>query len=258
MPIMTQELILDSITEGSLVADGGNQHAAIAFFKCADPETSMSQSFTLDNLPETHREVVQELIYELEKQHKDAQEVLRKELSALEQEIASTPEPDQTEEDIYKGLPEIVRTRLQAQDAANADLQKQLQVEKEARLATEFVAKAHANYPNLTDLDDLGIVLKDLHTFNPELALSVEKRLVAANAIASEVAVLTKELGREQQDDAFANSAWAEIQKRANALIDQGIEQNTSVAITKVMDADKNLYNRYLTEQANRPANSRR
>lgn len=131
----------------------------------------------------------------------------------------------------------------------SADMEKQLkaaqdaiELEKNARLDREYLAKA-ASYTHLPEKgEDFATILKGLGTKAPEEFARIEAVLKAANDIISK-SKLFEEVGKGGTPT--PTSAWEEVEKRATEMVSKNASMTKEQAIDAVLTSDADLYTRY-------------
>lgn len=139
-------------------------------------------------------------------------------------------------------------------DAANAkavELEKQVKVERDARVRKEWVAKAALLKHLPAKADELGAVLKELHDVAPEQTAKLEKMLEAFNTKAGEVEKLLKEIGRSTPTGAgAADGALAQLKVKAAEVRKEFPKMTEAQAFTKALELNPDLYDQYNAEKA--------
>lgn len=180
----------------------------------------------------------------------DAVQAVAKEAGyELPQEEAQEEIPVVKAEDLpeqYQAVFKANELRAQKAEKDLEEIRKNLAVERDARLASEFKEKAE-KFPLVGSADELGALLKDIATENAELEARVTKALETVQERLAQ-APLLKEIGSEGDDDASA-SAWDTIQKRAAELVKKGEFATKELAVTHVMKADRELVRQYRAEK---------
>lgn len=118
-------------------------------------------------------------------------------------------------------------------------------VERDNRLRVEFQKKAEDSYPNLPGTAvEKGAVLQTIHTkLSKEELVEVEKLLVAGNAA-------LQQLGKGAGSDASAGGdSWSKIESLAKGLVAADPKLSLAKAVTKVCEAQPELYDAYMNEK---------
>lgn len=205
--------------------------------------------FDLSSLPEEARAHCEAL----EKRATDAATKVadvEKANTELTERVEALEKADATEGDVLNGASVEVRKQFE-------DVQKRLEAaeavakaEKDARLTTEFVAKA-AEMPGLTGTpEEIGPVLKAASEALSDEHFDALMGVLKAASEQLESSELFTAKGADGTPD--ANSAIDEINKRAAALVESGSAPSLAHAITKAAAADPKLYSRYVQELRSR------
>lgn len=152
-------------------------------------------------------------------------------------------------EDLTKSadLPEAVKVFMQKQkedlEKAQADFAK----ERDIRLDTDAITKSRETFKALgLNHEEVAPALRRVAALDADLAKSVDTVLKAADAQLTE-AGLFSEVGKSTTSGA-GDTAYAQIRKAAQKMVDDGIEKNLSTAIAKASEAHPDLYTQYLNE----------
>lgn len=125
-------------------------------------------------------------------------------------------------------------------------LEKRLADAAEAAEVAESIQKAASTFKNVpVRPEQLGPDLRRIRKADAGLADRIETLLKQFDAVA---AGLLKPVGSAEAEP-VAETAWEEIQKRAGGLLKAGSAKTMPEAISKVMDADKSLYERHEAER---------
>jgi len=149
-------------------------------------------------------------------------------------------------EDVFKSLPQEIRTRIEKaeSDAAAAQtLAKRLQDEKELG---EMVAVCKAWSSISVDLATLPAHLLTVKRIDPAAYEAVSKQIDAANAASK----LTKEIGRAGEESSGDGTAVGEVRKLAEALVAKDAKITHDEAVDLVFRDHPDLYKRYRAETA--------
>lgn len=139
---------------------------------------------------------------------------------------------------------ELAAVKKEAADNAAA-----LKAERDARELQSWTEKARSDLSHFPgkSAEDLGKVLKSLHDINPELAKEQFDQMKVASETIKKSALLA-EAGAAIPG--ASGSAWDQIEKMANAMVEKSEDprMNKARAISEVMKARPDLYQRYLEE----------
>ena len=170
--------------------------------------------------------------YEEKMDHEDK---VKKSLEGLDPEVAAQVEA------LWKSQKEAV---------AKADaLQKSLNKERDERLRKEFVAKAEKELrfvPGKSP-EELGVLLKTLHSMDSQIATDIENIFKAASSLI-EKADLLDELGSSMTGAVSNASAYHQLDALAKSKVSNSGESYAQ-AFTQAMKENPNLYSAYLNEQ---------
>lgn len=124
-------------------------------------------------------------------------------------------------------------------------LEKRLADEQEAKEVSESIRKCAAEFKNLpAKAEQLGPDLRAVRKSDAALADRLEHLLKSLDAIAAQ-ALEPKGTAKAEEK---SESAWAEIQKRAKAVM-EAEKVSEAVAIDRVLTADNTLYAAYQAEK---------
>lgn len=144
-----------------------------------------------------------------------------------------------------QALEKALAEKATAEAAAQA-LEKALADKVEAAEIAESISKAAVDFPNLPEKAEVvGPVLRSIRKSDPKAADVVDALLRKLDAVSKQ---LLEPRGRTDASDASA-TALDEITKRAQGLVAEGKAKTLAKAFDQVLSADKDLYNRYVTEQ---------
>lgn len=137
--------------------------------------------------------------------------------------------------------------RVEKAEAATAEADKLAKAERDARVTREFVTKAEAYKALVIKAEEFGPVLKSVaEKLTKEEAEAIDTVLKAADAQIS-ASELFKEQGAGGRVPA-ADSALAEVQRKAEELKKSDPTLSDAKALEKAMDSDRELQRRYLAE----------
>lgn len=136
-------------------------------------------------------------------------------------------------------------------ETKNEEITKSLKDERDKRELEQWIAKCEkelSHYPGKS-FEEMGKILKSLHEVNPELANEQFEQMKKASELIEKSEIL-KVAGHSFGNN--TGSAWAEIEKAAAELIQKAAdtELTKAQAITKVIDNNPELYNKYLAENS--------
>lgn len=152
-------------------------------------------------------------------------------------------------------LPPEVREHFETIVKASVEkaerLERELEVERDARLTKEYIAKAEKEYRGLGSAQEVGPILKALHQQGGDTAKAVEKLLKTAAERANNAALFS-ERGRDgsMRGDGGSTRAdlevWNRIEKAADGLIQKSSTSMTKAqAIDLVLRQQPELYEEY-------------
>jgi len=182
-----------------------------------------------------------------------------------EKAIASPDEEDEmkkVKKNLSPELEEIFKaqeTQLAAMKAANEEITKALNVEKDKRETAEWIDKATkelSHFPGKSS-KELGIMLKALNDSSPDRAQE-QFLLLKSASDAMKTSAIFKESGiGGGTADSQNGSAWEKIEKMASGLVEKSADKTFTVqkAIDLVIQRNPALYEEYLNEH---PAQSGR
>ncbi|MAB56869.1 MAG: hypothetical protein CL524_04890 [Aequorivita sp.] len=161
---------------------------------------------------------------------------------------------------LQKSLNELapaVRDQVQAlwksQKAAVAKadkLEKSLAAERDERIRKEFVAKANKEFrfvPGKSP-DELGLMLKALHSLDSQIAKDIEGIFKSVSAV-MEKGDLLGEIGSSMTGDGDAGTAFSKLDTLAKSRVNKS-GGSYAQAFEKEMRSNPELYTAYLNEQA--------
>jgi chaperonin cofactor prefoldin len=211
-------------------------------------DDDVSKSFD----PASLSQEAQDHLASLEKRATDAEgtvETLGKSVETLTTQVTELTEaakadtPD-TDTDVLKGADAELRKRFEDLEKRASDAEAIATVERDARLDAEFTKRAtDAGLPS-----DIGPVLKRLTDTSTADAEAITT-LLKAQAEQIKAGSLFDEVGKTGTNDANANSAWGEIEKRAADLLKSGDVKTHAAGVAAVVERDAALYARHTDEQ---------
>jgi len=198
---------------------------------------------------------------ETEKAEEEEEETEKAEEEEEETEKEEEEEEEETEkEDVeksLKSLPKNVRRQMTAlfksqkqAIAKAAKLEKALKVERDERLRKDFVEKAHKDFPYVPGKspEEVGLMLKSLHSVAPKIAEDIEGIFKSVSATIEKTGLLT-ELGSGMSSGGDSASAYGKLDGIARqAVTKSGVSY--AKAFETAMTQNPELYTAYLNEQA--------
>ena len=203
-----------------------------------------------------------EEVAEEDEEKEAAEEDEEKEVAKEEDEEAEKEEDEEEAEKSslqksLKSLDPAVRDQVQAlwksQKAAVAKadkLEKSLAVERDERLRKEFVAKANKDFrfvPGKSP-DELGLMLKALHSLDSQIAKDIEGIFKSVSAV-MEKGDLLGEIGSSMSGVGDSGSAFSKLDNIAKSRVEKS-GSSYAKAFEQAMTANPELYTAYLNEQA--------
>jgi len=177
-----------------------------------------------------------------------------------EEKAEKEDEEDEEKEDVeksLKSLPKNVRGQMEALFKANKEavakadkLEKALKVERDERLRKDFIAKAQKDFPYVPGKspEEVGLMLKSLHSVAPKIAEDVEGIFKSVSATIEKTGLLT-ELGSGMSSGGDSASAYGKLDGIARqAVTKSGVSY--AKAFETAMNQNPELYTAYLNEQA--------
>ena len=150
------------------------------------------------------------------------------------------------EDDVWKGVSPEVRKRVEDAEKKAADAEIATKAERDARLTTEYVAKAAKELPNLPrKAEDIGPVLKRLDensTTDADRTL-IRELLAAGN---ESMKKMFGEIGTTGADS--GKSAWDQIEAKASEVMKADANINRVIARDIVMKREPELVSQYQKE----------
>lgn len=196
---------------------------------------------------ESLSEEAQAAFSELEKRAEDAEErtaELEARLEKLEDQTGDEPAGD---EDIFKGVHPKVRERLEKAEQRAERAEKAAAQEREQRLNREYLAKAKKLPAVPGEPQAVAKMLRQVdENLDEEVAKQVNDALGRMNQ-----AVLSSDLLKSSGTPGSGEpgSALEEVNKRAKKMVEDGQAETHAQAVTKVCEADSELYARYQEEK---------
>ncbi len=141
--------------------------------------------------------------------------------------------------------------KAQTESAAKAvELEKALAAEREAKAVSEAISKAAVDFKNLPEAPSaLGPMLMKISKADPAIGTAVEAILKKVDALVAQS--LEKSAGTSTASEK-TDSAWAEIEKRANGLVAAKTVKTFAEGVTKALADDSELYNQHEAEKRSR------
>jgi len=141
----------------------------------------------------------------------------------------------------------ILEKRLADLEAENQATKERLEKAETQRILKEHIEKAEKSYPHAGDPAKIALITKEIAQKVPEAWAELEPILKAMSE-QIEKGELFKEMGKSTSSESDDNTALAEINKMAKERVEKGLDTDFASAWTKVVNADRELYGRYLTE----------
>lgn len=246
---------MDEILKTVLESETDNEAALMEFMKAAKiSEKGMSAARgALRILNAFKEEIPADVIAKLE------------DLAGYKKPDGKYPEPTDKKKPVAKSadddgnkpeLPPEVQAILKRQEDELSAVKKEaadnaaaLKAERDARELQSWTEKARSELSHFPgkSAEEMGKVLKSLHDVNPELAKSQFEQMKTASETIKKSALLA-EAGAAVPG--ASGSAWDQIEKMANAMVEKSEDprMNKARAISDVMKARPDLYQRYLEE----------
>ncbi len=202
---------------------------------------------------------------EAEKEDKEFEEGKESEGTTIadEEEAEKAEEEEEEEEEkedvekSLKALPKNVRKQMtalfksQKQAIAKAEkLEKALKVERDERLRKDYIAKAQKDFPYVPGKspEEVGLMLKSLHSVAPKIAEDVENIFKSVSATIEKTGLLA-ELGSGMSNGGDSASAYGKLDGIAREAVSKsGVSY--AKAFETAMNQNPELYTAYLNEQA--------
>lgn len=199
---------------------------------------------------------------EAEKEDKEFEEGKESEGTTIadEEEAEKAEEEEEEKEDVEKSLnslPKNVREQMTALFKSNREavakaekLEKALKVERDERLRKDYIAKAQKDFPYVPGKspEEVGLMLKSLHSVAPKIAEDVENIFKSVSATIEKTGLL-KELGSGMSNGGDNASAYGKLDGIAREAVSKsGVSY--AKAFETAMNQNPELYTAYLNEQA--------
>lgn len=273
-------LRLQEITHVGFVDNGANQEdgegAFIEIWKRADsPEPQRSKDMPDAFDPKDLDDDAKKAFEELQKAAKDAEAAIETaEAAAKEAEekatkaeadlAAATEKKEEPEKDVLKGLPEDVQKVIAAQQAKDAEAIAKAQeaadeatkkadaaneiakVEREKRQRSEYAEIAKSDMAHLTT-ENLGDQLYEARQVMSDEQFDAHVTLLKATSAQAQASKIFEESGKDLAG--MGGSAWAEVEAQAKVMVEKKLAPTQAQAITKVLEGNAELYERYQVEQ---------
>lgn len=213
------------------------------------PKTEEGQTTELDTL----KEQLETVNSELEKVKKDL-ETRDSELAAANEQVEklTKKEPEaETEEDIWKGLPENVRKQFEDMKAKADEAENIAKAEREKRETAEITKQVNEDFKALSGevADKVEIVREVRKALSDEQFEKFTNILKAASTAISESKALT-ETGTEGAEDE-GTDAYSKMEKLAKQISkDEGVTKEKGFMLA--VDRNPELYAEYVKEQRTR------
>jgi chromosome segregation ATPase len=225
---MTTKLQNVVVKEISLVNRGANNKKFFLTKSADSPQENQPMEKTPEQVAlekaQADLKAAQDKAAELEKAQKDAIEKMVAEKAELEKAQKAAAEK-------------------------TAELEKALAAEKESKEVTEAISKAAVNYKNLPEkAEELGPMLRMIRKADAAVADKLEALLKKLDELAKST---LDSRGSSNAGDK-TDSAWAEIEKRANGLVAAKLAKSFAQGVEKVLLDDKDLYAKHQAEQKTR------
>lgn len=146
---------------------------------------------------------------------------------------------------------EIKESIAKAEERANEaekrleEITKALNAERDERVLREYVAKSKDEYSHIPGkAEDLGALLRDLHTSSPELCSKVEGVLKSADELLATSGAFSP-AGTSNENDA-GSDAYSKLKALADSLIEKSKTPMTPAqAFSKALSQAPELYEQY-------------
>lgn len=147
----------------------------------------------------------------------------------------------------------VLQKSLADAETKRVELEKQVKVERDARLEKTYLEKAAAFSSLPMKPAELGPVLKALNDVDPALATKVEEFFKQTNEKLKTVDALLKENGHNRDGGTGGEAtAWGQIQKAAAELRKADAKLTDAQSIQKAMELNPKLYEQYNAESGAR------
>lgn len=198
-----------------------------------------------DALLKAHKAALEAPQSEVVKRDQEIQ-TLKADITKRDEQIAELKKStNQTEDEVYKALPEGVRKRIEAAELKAKEAETVAKRLADETMTREFVAKAASFTALPVKAEEFGPVMKSLHAAAPEQFLVLEGVLKAANELISKGKVFT-EIG---SNAGGATRAWDQIVAKASERVTKSAGAHSlEKAIADVMRENPELYKAYQAE----------
>ena len=239
MPRKLRKLKIDRV---DLVNRGANQESHILLFK-RDDSISTPPTKEDENMSEELQKQLESIQKQLDEMTTE-RDALLKRAETAESEIAKRDNASE-EEDIWKGVPDILRKKFEAQEAETALAKAAAKVERDSRIKQECIQKA-SRYEYLPiNPDDDWEVLKAIDTLDEKVAKRVYE-LFNAGDTNLKSSGMTTERGSGGNPDEGDKSPYSEIERLVNDKVsksDHGLSFTDALSIVAREHPD--LYRQY-------------
>lgn len=213
-----------TITKIALVPKGANQEAHVLLYKSAPPEEE-------DMPPETvskadHDAVVAKL--------KDAET----QIATLTEQVKKLTPPDP--EDLWKGVPDGVRKRVEESEARAKRAEEAVALEKAEREKVLYIAKARSYKYLPVNPDDDWEVFKGLATLPAPVQTRLDTLFKAAEELGRQ-AGLTKTWGRDGVPSG-GDSPMAQLEALGRSYVTKGLVKTESEGMERAIAERPDLY----------------
>lgn len=172
---------------------------------------------------------------------------LKAEIKELKKKSADSEEDGDNLIEKAAGLPDAVKDFMAKQKEDLAKAREEVAKERDARLDADAITKSREVFKSLgVNHEEVAPALRRLALTDADVAKSVETALNAAEAQLQEAGIF-KEAGKSQAEG-VGTDAMETLTKAAEKLIADGITKDRSVAMTKALEANPELYTQYLNE----------
>lgn len=143
-----------------------------------------------------------------------------------------------------KALVESLMKKVEDSDKLTREALEKADKERDQRVTQDYIAKASTYKALPVKPSEFGLVLKSFGEHNKEMFTQLEAVLKAADELVAK-SKLMDELGTSREG---TSTVWAEVEKRADTLVKNGICGTKEQAISKVFTDDQALYKQYREE----------
>lgn len=180
----------------------------------------------------------------------DVINALKAEIKELKSKVGKSADQEEDGENLIEkaaGLPDAVKEFMAKQKEDLAKAREEVAKERDARLDADAITKSREIFKSLgVNHEEVAPALRRLALTDESVAKSVETVLKAAEAQLQEAGIF-KEAGKSQVDGA-GTDAMETLTKAAEKLMADGITKDRSIAMTKALEANPELYTQYLNE----------